>query len=68
MKNSKKITKNIQTLNKKIKNLEETDNFDDVIEQQSLIEKLAKNKAKYDNIMNSFSVSVKQVVEQSFPL
>ena len=39
-----------------------------MIEQQALIEKLAKNKAKYDNILNSFSEPVKQVVEQCFPI
>ena len=63
-----KITKNIRIINKKIKNFEETDDLYELIEQQALIEKLAKNKKKYDNIMNSFSEPVKQVVEQSFPL
>ena len=59
-----KITKNIQIINKKLAKCKENDDID----KQPLIEKLAKNKAKYDNIMNSFSEPVKQVVEQSFPL
>ena len=59
-----KITKNIQIINKKLAKCKEIDDID----KQPLIEKLAKNKKKYDNILNSFSEPVKQVVEQSFPL